>query len=329
MPAATKRKLKAPATPPEPTVAERLQFECRAVKLSFSEMGRQKVLSEEHRAEIATSLGANQDSLSLSKRLFDSKEAAIKELNASKSAIHGYWLGLTLPFTEAGTRLIREKDIERFSSHIEELTKNFYSAVKKLDEALPGIIERERQRLGRAFNGTDYPDSVQNLFKVTVSYLNTSPPDYLKKLKPELYERELQRVRAQFEQAAQLAEADMLTQFHNVVAQLVESLQNVSAGKQKTFRSSTVDGLFNVFEQFERNLGSFGLGAGSRLHALVEQARSVVSGTPADLLPDNLRKSQPFRDQVATAMQSVNQELAKCIEERPELRRRVSRTDTV
>lgn len=317
------------AATPQLTPGERLQFECRAVKLSFSEMGRQKTLSEEHKAEIATSLGATQSSLALSKRLFDSQEPTIKAVNAAKSAIHGYWLGMTLPYTEAGTRLIKEDGIDRFSSHVDELIVGFRDAVDKLDAALAGIIERERTRLGRAFNSADYPATVKNLFNVEISYPNTSPPEYLRKLKPDLYDRELQRIRAQFDQAALLAETDMLNEFQGVVEQLVASLQNVTSGKQKTFRSSTVDGLFRVFDTFQNKLAPFKIGTEGRLQELIEQAKQAVGGSPIDLLPDNLRRSAQFRDQVANAMQQVSQELTKCIDEKTAPRRNVSRSDTV
>ena len=63
-------------------------------------------------------------------------------------------------------------------------------AVVQLNDHYDELVAAARQRLGSLFHAGDYPDSLIGMFDLVWDYPSVEPPDYLRQLKPQLYEQE-------------------------------------------------------------------------------------------------------------------------------------------
>jgi hypothetical protein len=57
--------------------------------------------------------------LTAGKKLVDVRHEAFRKLTSLRTRVVNYWRGLTLPYVEAGVRLIRQSDIEAFVHTLE------------------------------------------------------------------------------------------------------------------------------------------------------------------------------------------------------------------
>ncbi len=289
--------------------AQRLRETMAAVRVSIQWLGTRRALSTEQRARAADAFGADATLLSAGKKLLDTAHPAFKAVTGIRGRAIAYWRGVTLPFPEAGVRLIRQQDILPFDAHFSGLRDELAAAVEELDGCYDDLKVTARQQLGRLFNPGDYPDSLRGLFEISWEFPSVEPPNYLRQLNPELFAQEQERVAARFDEAVQLAEEAFVAELTQLLAHLTERLQGDVDGKPKIFRDSAISNLIEFFERFRR----LNVRSNAELDALVDQARQVVQGVD----PQMLRDKRPLREQVADGLQSVQNQLDQLLVDRP------------
>ena len=298
------------------TPAERLRTTMAACRVQFTWFGTKKSLTAEQKAQAAEPFDAQGQFLSAGKKLLDTKHNAFRAVTAIRTKITEYWRGLTLPFPEAGVRLIKHDQVEGFDQQMADFKAELEDAVKNLDRCFGELKQAAAQRLGSLFNPADYPETLAGLFGVSWDYPNIEPPDYLIGVSPELYRQEQDRVRARFEDAVQLAEKAFLDEFAKVVAHLSERISGTNEdGTPKVFRDSAIDNLCDFFERFR----SLNVRSNQQLDELVVQAQRAVRGVAAQ----DLRDSQSIRQEVVTQLARVQNSLDAMLIDRP--RRRILR----
>jgi hypothetical protein len=87
-----------------------------AVKLSFTWLGVRKTLAPEQRTTAARAFHADRELLSASKLILDLKHPAYRAVAAVRSEASSYWRTVTLPFPEAGIRLLPQNSLGMFAS---------------------------------------------------------------------------------------------------------------------------------------------------------------------------------------------------------------------
>jgi hypothetical protein len=301
------------------TPAERLRNTMAACRVQFTWFGTKKSLTAEQKAQAAEPFDAQGQFLSAGKKLLDTKHNAFRAVTAIRTKITEYWRGLTLPFPEAGVRLIKHDQVEGFDQQMADFKAELEDAVKNLDRCFGELKQAAAQRLGSLFNPADYPETLAGLFGVSWDYPNIEPPHYLIGVSPELYRQEQDRVRARFEDAVQLAEQAFLDEFAKVVAHLSERISGTNEdGTPKVFRDSAIDNLCNFFERFR----SLNVRSNQQLDELVVEAQRAVRGVAAQ----DLRDSQSIRQEVVTQLAQVQNSLDAMLIDRP--RRRILRNAT-
>ncbi|NLE37490.1 MAG: hypothetical protein GX621_05635, partial [Pirellulaceae bacterium] len=151
--------------------------------------------------------------------------------------------------------------------------------------------------------------SLLGLFDIAWEFPAVEPPDYLRRLNPELYRQECQRMRERFGEAVRLAEEAFTSELARLVSHLTERLAGTEDGKPKIFRDSAVTNLTEFFERFrELNIGS-----SDELDRLVADARRVIRGVE----PQSLRDNGGLRQHVATEMSRVQSVLDGLLVDRP------------
>ncbi len=297
--------------------AQWLRETAAAVRVSFMWMGVRKTLTQEQKNQAAESFGAEGDFLSARKKLLDTKHTAYKAVTAVRGKIVAFWKSLTLPFPEAGVRLIRQHEVERFNQQMTDYRTELDDAVNTLDQHYSELKAAARRRLGDLFDANDYPPSLRGLFALSWDHPNVEAPDYLRQLNPAIYEQERARVVSRFEEAVQMAEQAFIGEFAKLVEHLTERLSNGDS-EQKVFRNSAITNLREFFERFRQ----LNVSSSADLDSLVERAQHIVSGVEAQSLRDN----NGLRQQIATQLSSVQSVLDGMMVDRP--RRRIIRNQT-
>jgi hypothetical protein len=289
--------------------AQRLRTTMAAMRLSFCWWGTRKTLSTEQKAQAAESFGAAGEFLSAGKKLIDTGSPKFKAVTAVRHRAVQLWKGMSLPYAEPGIRLIKHCDLDLMHVQMTSLKAELEEAVRALNEQLDDLKQAARQRLGRLYNESDYPASLLGLFELGWDFPSVEPPDYLRRLHPQLYEQEAKRVAARFDEAVQLAEHAFMDELTDLVSHLTERLSGTDDGKPKVFRDSAITNLTDFFERF-RHLN---VRSSEQLDELVERAQRAVRGVQ----PQSLRDEVSLRHQIGKQLTAVQASLDGMLVDRP------------
>jgi hypothetical protein len=301
---------------PVPAPAERLRTTMAACRVRFTWFGVQQTLTPQQKATAAQAFDAEGPFLSAAKKILDTRDPAFRAVTAVRGRIAHAWRDSTLPFPEAGIRLIKQDQVETFAGSMADARAELSDAVVQLDRHYAGLKRAAAERLGSLYDAADYPETLQGLFDVACDFPSVGPPDYLVALSPWLYEQEQARVAARFEEAVRLAEQAFLDEFARLVQHLSERISGTSDdGAAKVFRDSAVGNLVEFFARF-RDLN---VRSNPQLDALVEKAQRAVQGVGAQ----DLRDSTALRARVSAQLRRVETALDALLIDRP--RRRILR----
>jgi hypothetical protein len=298
-----------PTTQLERSAANSLRTTMAAVKLAFTWLGVRKTLAPEQRTTAARAFHADRELLSASKLILDTKNAAYRNVARVRSEASGYWRAETLPFPEAGLRLLPQAKLSAFDSRMAQYRQELQSAARELSSQYDTIKSEAERRLGTLFNASDYPTTLDGLFDLEVTYPAIEPPAYLVSLHPEVYQQEQARVRERFENAVELAEQAFATELQRLTAHLAERLTGLHDGQPKVFRDSAVENLREFFERFRR----LNIRSSPDLDALVEQAQQTITG----IEPQTLRDSNRLRQMVARDFEQIQASVGEMLVDRP------------
>jgi hypothetical protein len=303
------RETQQPVTQQERSAANRLRTTMAAVRLSFTWLGVRKTLAPDQRTTAARAFQADRELLSASKLILDTKNPAYRSVAAVRSEASGYWRTVTLPFPEAGVRLLPQNSLGMFASTMQTYRDRLQHAARELASQYDQIKSEAQRRLGALFNATDYPTTLDGLFDLEWSVVPIEPPQYLVALNPEVFQQEQARVRERFENAVELAEQAFATELQRLTAHLAERLTGLHDGQPKVFRDSAVENLREFFERFRR----LNIRSSPELDALVEQAQQTING----IEPQTLRDSNRLRQMVARDFEQIQASVGELLVDRP------------
>jgi hypothetical protein len=298
-----------PITANAAPAAQRLRTTMAAARISLSWLGVRKTLSTEQKAQAADTFGAEGEFLSAGKKLLDTRHEKFKAVTGVKNRVIQYWKSLSLPYPESGIRLIRQDRIDAFDAQMREFRDELGEAVDELDRHYDRLKSAAARRLGSLYEPSDYPASLQGMFKVEWDFPSIDAPDYLRQLNPELYEQECQRVQQRFDEAIRLAEEAFTAELAKLVSHLTERLSGHDDGKPKIFRDSAVANLSAFFNRFRQ----LNVRSSEQLDQLVADAQQIIRGVE----PQQLRDNQGLRQQVATELSRVQSVLDGLLVDRP------------
>ena len=308
-----------PVNQTSPNSAQRLRTTMAAVKLAFTWLGVRKTLAPEQRTTAARAFHADRELLSASKLILDLKHPAYRAVAAVRSEASGYWRTITLPFPEAGIRLLPQNSLGLFATTMQAYRERLQETARELSSQYDTMKSEAERRLGTLFNASDYPQTLDGLFDLEVSYPTIEPPAYLVSLHPEVYQQEQARVRERFESAVELAEQAFATELQRLTAHLAERLTGLHDGQPKVFRDSAVENLREFFERFRR----LNIRSSPELDILVEEAQQVITG----IEPQQLRDSVRLRQMVARDFEQIQASVGEMLVDRP--RRNILRRGNV
>ena len=147
------------------------------------------------------------------------------------------------------------------------------------------------------------------MFGVSWSFPSVEAPDYLRRLNPELYRHEADRVARRFDEALEMAESAFMEELNQLVEHLTERLTGSVDGTPKVFRDSAITNLTAFFERFRR----LNVRSNQDLDDLVANCQQIVQGRT----PQSLRANRLIRDSVAGELREVGNQLDQLLVDRP------------
>src|SRR5829696_302986 len=195
------------------TAAQRLRGQMTACRVHFTWLGLRRTMTQEQKARAADAFQANGRYLSAGKKLLDTRHPAVRKVTGVKSSIQKFWHGVTVPYPEAGLRLIPQHRVVDFTDTMAGYRDDLVNAVERLGAVMPELKSAARARLGDLFSDADYPDKLDGLFAVEWDFPSVEPPNHLQHLAPEIYEEERRRVQGHFEEAVRLTEEAFIAEF--------------------------------------------------------------------------------------------------------------------
>ena len=144
-----------PTTQLERSAAQRLRTTMAAVRLSFTWLGVRKTLAPEQRTTAARAFHADRELLSASKLILDTKNPAYRAVAAVRSEASSYWRTVTLPFPEAGIRLLPQNSLGLFANTMQTYRERLQEAARELTN----LCRAESWRLGiwNCDSGVQFP----------------------------------------------------------------------------------------------------------------------------------------------------------------------------
>ena len=288
---------------------DRLRGEMAAMRLAFTWFGTRKALSSEQKTQAANTFHAESKFFSAGKKLIDTSDPSFRAVTAVKSQATAYFKGVSLPYPEPGIRLVQQHHLDDIDAKMRGFTEELASAVRELDTRFDDLKYEAGQRLGDLYNESDYPPSLEGLFEISWDFPSVEPPEYLRRLNPELYQAECDRVKARFDEAVALAESAFADELNKLVEHLAERLSGAEDGTPKIFRNSAIENFNEFFERF----GQLNIRSNEQLDEIVEQARALLGG----VRPQHLRENDALRQQIARGLSSVQSTLDGLMVDRP------------
>jgi len=294
---------------PNNSPSQRLKAAMAAARVSVHWFGVRKALTSQQTAQAADAFGAEDRFLSAAKKLLDTTHPAFKAVTAMRSRLMSYWKGVSLPYPEPGTRLIRRDMVQEFDAQMQRFQIELSELVNVLDRHYGELRQTAQQKLGDLYNPADYPETLEGLFTIEFDFPSIQPPDYLRQLNPDVYQRECERVQQRFNEAIQLAEDAFIGELSKLVSHLTERLSGSDDGKPKVFRNSAIENLADFFARFRQ----LNVKSNEQLDALVEDAQRIIQGVE----PQHLRDNAGLRQQVASELSRVQSVLDGLMVDRP------------
>ena len=146
-----------PATQTERSAANRLRSTMAAVRLAFTWLGVRKTLAPEQRDTAAQAFHADRELLSATKLILDTKNPTYRAVAAVRPEASGSFWTVTLPFPEAGIRLLPQNSLGVFASTLVQHRERLQLAARELAAEYDQLKLEAQRRLGTLFRGPTTP----------------------------------------------------------------------------------------------------------------------------------------------------------------------------
>lgn len=245
--------------------------------------------------------------LHVSVDLFDSDE--MRSILNFQAGLKGQILQKCVPsFFKGGFYLVKFEAMDDVDRILCESMEPFKVLVQAFADVVEKQKEESRERLGPAFRNEYFPtpEEVKSAFSIKWMWTAMSTPASLKKISKEFFEREKQKAEESLTNAVKGITGMLASEAKGLADHMVERLVPDADGKPKVFKKNSIASLMEFLSNFNlRNVGD-----SEELNAQVERMRQLMEG----VTPDDLRKSEQLRGDVAGGFKKVAEQLDLLIE---------------
>ena len=259
-------------------------------------------LDKKASTKVTDDAGAVADSARVNKRLLAGADAKLTAIRRIDTNVRRYLDAETLPWDDAGNRLLPNVKAFAVMAKVGEFRKQFNAAVDEFVAEYPMLRQQALASLGDLADTSDYPptDQVRNRFAFRVTF-SPLPGGFEDDVRYGLTDEQVKaleaagesRVREQIENALRNAIERLLTD----VRHLADKLRRDADGKYPIFRDSTIENVRATAEA----LGPLNVFNDPDLEAI----RQRVLTECCLFSPTTLRNMETARDETAAKAQSL------------------------
>ena len=233
----------------------------------------------------------------------------LEEVQRIISAIRMWHYAQTLPWSDAGSRLLPMKNFFAYKAQLGAYEAQFRTAVDELVAEYPQLISAAAFQLGALFDRNEYPDVSEIAAKFRFNYV-FMPVPATGDFRIDVESEALNELKTQYEtfysNKLNAAVKDVWTRLHECLTHMSTKLADLETPKVKkngdevhaqVFRDSLV---FNALELCEML---------TRLNVLndpkLEQARKELESAIANITPKDIRESDGTRADVKAKVDAI------------------------
>jgi hypothetical protein len=263
------------------------------------------------------STDSDKDMLNLTKNIVDAKEYSTVVRFADDVRM---WLAKrSLPSPlKRGTYLVPVGSVEQVCQFLDQAEERYKAKAEEFLAVYPEKVAEARIKLGDQFNADNYlpVEQLRASFWIERRLIDFGLPSE-EKIGRALWEKEKQRAEETWSRAVETIQEALRTSFQTLVGHLAERLEPKPDGTRKVLRDTAIDNMLEFIDLFKaRNVTG-----DAELEGLIIQASNVLKGKK----PEDIRKSDTVRGEIAGEMARVQKALDKLMDVAP--RRRISFDD--
>ena len=208
-----------------------------------------------------------------------------------------------------GLYLVLLSATEEIDTAFAAYLKERRTLINAFGEKYNALKEDARKRRGPHFREDDYPpfSHIRARYRVEARYLSFNVPAALERVSRDLYEREKQKVKMQWIDAAQDAVNAQRLAFQGITEAFADMLGvDDTTGKRKAFKPSAVKKMLDFLGMFDK-INS--LTSDAQLEHFVNQARELVKGVD----PATLRKDATLRDALENGFKKIKDQASQLV----------------
>lgn len=260
---------------------------------------------------------SDKDMLNLTKNIVDAKEYSTVVRFADDVRM---WLAKrSLPSPlKRGTYLVPVGSVEQVCQFLDQAEERYKAKAEEFLLVYPEKVAEAKIKLGDQFNQDNYlpVEQLRASFWIERRLIDFFLPSE-GKIGRALWEKEKQRAEETWSRAVETIQEALRTSFQTLVGHLAERLEPRPDGTRKVFRDTAIDNMLEFIDLFKaRNVTG-----DAELEGLIIQASNVLKGKK----PEDIRKSDTVRGEIAGEMARVQKALDKLMDVAP--RRRISFDD--
>lgn len=247
--------------------------------------------------EVAEQHGSEIDMGRYNKTLI--RKTALAAINSAMSQARTYWQEQTLPWLDAGSRMLPAANYFAYMEQQRKLKAQFDQAVDELVGDFPNHIEDARRRLNGIFDLNDYPSPAALRRKFDMAVEITQLPAG-KDFRVDISEAEAASIRVEIEQrlhkAFQDATLDLFERVGETLRHLRDKLANYQVDAEgkitNPFRDSAIGNLREIVELLPR----LNVTGDERIAELGRQlSETLCKAEPGDLRADERERAKAVR----------------------------------
>jgi hypothetical protein len=228
-------------------------------------------------------------------------EAAIKTIQVIVNEARAYHYTNTLPWGDDDSRLLTAANYMKYTRKMSGFQSRFEKEVLAFNAAYPTLIEESKQRLGKMFKESDYPQAKDILSRFGWS-IDINPLPDARDFRVSLGEGQVESIREEIERrtfkAQGVAMTDCWERLYGVVKHMATKLNE----KDPIFRDTLITNIADLVEL----LPALNFADDSNL----ERMRKEVEATLCSYSPNTLREDDAVKAEAAKAAEEVMKKMA-------------------
>jgi hypothetical protein len=289
--------------------AAKLKELCVGTHVGFNWPGQKKAVDGENQETMNDSVQAEPDGITSTRVLLDKKMPCISKINACRRKIDAWWKGMSWPYPETGTRLMKKEFVAKFEAGMPGHAQELYELACDVEAHREEVLAYGRKKQGRTFNESAYPPDFRQAYAVEHCYRNLNPPESLFNFLPEIYQAAKERAFLQFQGAVLLGEQAYAAKLAKLTDALHHALTPPTDGKKRVLRDAAVGNFQDFIEQFK----SMSVGSSSEMDAAVAK----LEGLLGNVSPEQLKKLPELKQSVVKGLEEVQAILPSLVVAKP------------